>query len=243
MSHSIWLLVPALMLCVVTARAENPVIPSPDLIDQLLHMPAPSPPGGPQTRPSVPDENASVDDWVDYWIGSPSEFEQNPAKQKGLTDAIRQKLLQGGLKDPIYLPKLLNCLPETPEAADQIKRLYDDLAASPETTEDWKNDVHGWLAFHSRYFREDLLAAARGAKDDPAAKLLENEPPLQALAKLDWTTAYPLILQYERSDHQEVAAMAMVIRYEHAIAMNDVAAQGRNRCATGADGAGRQAKS
>ncbi|HET6250389.1 MAG TPA: hypothetical protein VFE47_22065 [Tepidisphaeraceae bacterium] len=213
-----------LLLIAVTplARAEAPPT---DVVDQLLHLNAPAPTGSPQTRPSIPDQNASADALVDYWIDGPFDGFLSPNQHNHPSDAIRKKLLIGGLKDPVFLPALLRYIPTSPAAADAVKQLYDKRSALPQTTEDWKTDVRQWLTFNTRYFRDDLLAAAGHVKLDAISGSQDNVDALRALAKLDWPTAYSLLIGYEKSNKAEIATIAKVIRFEHAIEVNDIPAR------------------
>ena len=126
-------------------------------------------------------------------------------------------------KMPEALPLLLNLLPDTVDARDRVKKLLDQETLSPRFHADWKTRVREWLMMNSRYFREELVLAAGVAKDDEG--WVKGKDDLNALARLDWQQAEPLLKRLAASDQARTAALALSLLYTNA-AKNGKAAQG-----------------
>jgi hypothetical protein len=180
-----------------TAQVQQPATAKSDPIAKLLELPAPLPEAAfdyanPWERkdkaPPVPDDDAPIELLSKYWRHA---FRRNFAQKTSAqpSDKVRQRFLEAAEDDPDELPYLLRFIPNTPEAHDRVKRLFDQRPPVDEKSEDWQAksrderiaflldnqfgerskdwlakswsySVRNWLMLNSRYFRDELVAEA-----------------------------------------------------------------------------------
>lgn len=206
----------------------------PDVIQQLLDLPAPPPTLLPPPKaPSLagfdartpPPDNAPIGLLEAYWsVGGP-----HPDKAK-MPDAVRQRFLthaeQHRDKLPFYLEQ--EWLPDTPDTHARVRAVMDaGLTSYYGQTDDkevrrheegWKAKLQAWLLLHSQFYLDELAQKARDSKDENGE--ITAEKYLRALAKLDWERAQPLLENYSYSSHLRTATLALTLRYEHAVKTN-----------------------
>src|SRR5215510_943801 len=102
-----------------------------------------------ETKP--PDDDAPIKELIAYWNQSHGA---NPPKP---SDKVRQRLLEACEDRPELTPGLIRFLPETTDTHD---RLYKPLEEE-ENGFNLKEFLWNWLRLNSKYFRDDLIAAAR----------------------------------------------------------------------------------
>jgi len=168
----------------------------------------------------TPPDDAPVADLLDYWEHYATSREPKPS------EATRQRLLSTCEGEPEGLPRLLNLLPQDSAAAERVKKLYDKALATDRFDETGLKSVRDWLRFHSKYFLDELLALARKAKDKDG--YVDKEEALQALAKVEWPMAEPL-LQSLSGGGPRTAALATVLLYRHAVESKEESAAGKYR--------------
>jgi hypothetical protein len=112
------------------------------------------------------------------------------------------------------LPYLVEFLPDTSDAHDRVKELWDRADPGERHGEEWKG-VREWLMFRSLYLRDELVEIARAARDEEG--WVEGTDELEALARLDWAAATPILLAHEVGTHQRTAALAMSLLYRKAV--------------------------
>ena len=208
--------------------------PKPDVIQQLLDLPAPRPVLPPPPKPpslagfdakKMPPEDAPMELLEAYWsAGGP-----HPDKAKMSTN-VRQRFLAYAEQQPDKLVFLLEqeLLPDTPDTHARIKAMMDaGLTSYYGQTEEkevrrheesWKAKLREWLTLRSQFFLDDLEQKARGVKDENGEIIAERD--LQALAKLDWERAKLLLDNYAYSPQLRTATRALTLLYEHAVASN-----------------------
>src|SRR5205085_11525522 len=124
----------------ITGEAQVARDESVGTLQQLLAMPAPTPRSADvveakeKERPpefyaddKVPPDNAPLEDLLDYWGRKSAGNNRNSSTP---SEAVRQRLLAASEAEPDRLPSLLQFLPETEEAADDVKRLYDEAQSA-----------------------------------------------------------------------------------------------------------------
>lgn len=216
------------------APPERPALPGAETFKQLLYMPAPTPrkpqPEGADEaqgkRPpdfydpdKPPPDDAPTADLLDYWerrAGSPPTGSLKPS------DAVRARLLAACETEPGRLARLLALLPDGPESAGRIKKLYDAAQGDERFDEGWRKTVREWLLFNSTYFLGDLLGAARRATDKEG--YVDKEEALGALARVDWESAEPLLRSLAGGGQPRTAASALALLHRHAHESKDTAA-------------------
>src|SRR5215475_340739 len=124
-----------------------------------------------KTKP--PDDDAPIKELIAYWSRNHGA---NPPKP---SDKVRQRLLEACEDRPELIPGLINFLPETTDTHDRLYKLLEE--ESPNDIY-WMRILRDWLQRNSRYFREDMIAAARLADD----RTNDAGEDLKALARLDW---------------------------------------------------------
>src|SRR5262249_43170131 len=141
------------------------------------------------------------------------------------SEATRQRLLTACEGEPERLSRFLHLLPQNAAAAERVNKLYDEALAADRFDEDWRKKVRDWLRFNSKYLLGELLALARKAKDNKDG-YVDNEEALQALAKVDWPTAEPL-LQSLSGGGPRTSALATALLYRHAVEAKEESAAGK----------------
>ena len=177
---------------------DNPKQPG-NLIRALLDLPAPPPfftsLGRPLREQGPPADDAPSDLLLDYWSDRVGLARRSKEESISPSEKTRNRLLEGCLRDPRSLPSLRNYLPETPRATEEVKRLYDQEKQAGKRQKWWMELFHHWLMTHSKYFRDELIQAARGATfKTQLLGWLEGKEELEALARLDWDQAEERLL-------------------------------------------------
>jgi hypothetical protein len=204
------------------------------LVKDLLRIPAPAPPTTPSqdeaksTQAATPaktfgppPDDAPAEILARYWG---REFGRSPEQP---SDRVRQRLLEACETAPEYLPALLKQLPDTQAALARIKAIFDAELSSPRFEPGWREAVKRHLTYHSPYFLKELAAAAGAAHDEE--EIPKGEEDLKALARLDWTTAEPILMVHTASPSLRVSAIALALLYSHAVEIADADGSARYR--------------
>src|SRR5215510_5076716 len=160
-----------------------------------------------ETKP--PADDAPIKDLIAYWNQSHGA---NPLKP---SYKVRQRLLEACEDRPELTPGLISLLPETMDTHDRLYKLLEE----EENGFNLKEFLWNWLRLNSKYFRDDLIAAAR-------RELPNRTPPddnLWALARLDWEAAKPIVEALASSWNAQMTPVALSLLYERARAAGDSA--------------------
>lgn len=207
------------VLCL--GSAETPGLSR--LIEGMLDLPLPPPEweehvdpalmplllGSPRAVTEAPGDDASLEVLLAFWsrvAEMRSDLEPTAVSRERLLDAVEGR--------PETLPALLKCLPDNPPAHDRVMRLL-DTAPSLRTNAAARIKVRDWLMHRSRYFRPELVAAATQASDADGA--VRGRQALEALARLDWHAAEPILKAHAAGSQRRVAAVAIGLLYRNAI--------------------------
>ena len=212
--------------------------PPPPLIDSLFMLPARAPMYAPRDEKYVPPDDAPAFELLTFWGRGDWNMFKRCARpfswRRAATGIPRRRqpsagrLLTACLEQPGYLGGLANHFPQTDEAYDAVKAWYDRTAGAnsePVVTRsgntfriasfsmaDARKSAHDWLMMYSRYFREDLVLAA---KSRAATEEVWDGNELDSLATLDWKAAEPMLQKLAASAHTDKAAWAMCVQYRH----------------------------
>ena len=221
------------------AAGQKRRIDSPEVLKQLLAMPAPTPRGGtplleaapPNPRPpdfysreNEPPDDAPIEDLVDYW----DRWAENYSTEEP-SEAVKKRLLEACVSDPQLFGRFLNFLPDVDATPAKVKTAYDKAIADRLFDQDWRDKVKKWLVFNSTYFLEELLAIAHKAKDNDKDGDVDREDAISALADVSWTNAVPLLRGLMTTGQPRATALALSLFYEHAIKEKDTGAEERYR--------------
>jgi len=199
--------------------------PPQDVIQDLLKTPAPlSIKQRPAERPKeqAPAEDAPLEVIADYWARYPApdaaldenlEFAARFYREPMPNERTRFRLLEAGEADPSIIARLLSRLPDTAAAYDRTKSLLDAENRQPRYGADWSRRVERYLMFHSRYFRQELIRAAREAHDEKYK--VAGEAELGALTRLDWAGAEPILETHAKGKAARTAAVSIALIYRH----------------------------
>jgi hypothetical protein len=220
------------------AAAQTRKIDSPEVLKQLLTMPAPVPRSAmtPEAAPQVadprptefydrdknPPDDAPIQDLVDYWMRW-AESERAPS------EAVSKRLLEACAADPAILPAFLDLLPDDDSTPAKVKSIYDKAEIDTKVEKDWRDRIRNWLVFNSTYYLEELLAMAHKAKDNQRDGDVDKEDALSALAEVSWTNAEPLLRGLMASGQPRATALALSLYYEHAVKEKDLGNEERYR--------------
>jgi hypothetical protein len=161
-----------------------------------------------ETKP--PADDAPIKELIVYWRRNHGANSEKPS------DKVRQRLLEACEDRPILTLGLMELLPETTDTHDRLYKLIEEDVVDDY---DLRGFLRRWLQHNSRYFRSDLIAAARGEIGN------ETSPgeSLQALARLDWDAARPVVETLASAGNFPMTAIALSLLYERAQAAGDSA--------------------
>jgi hypothetical protein len=154
-------------------------------------------------KSAPPADDAPIKELIAYWAADRDSDAAN------LSEKVRWRLLEACEDRPELLIKLIAFLPES---ADTYDRLYQLLDEDFDPEDNWKPFLRKWLRRHSVYFRDALIEAARASDDAQDDAVVD----LQALARLDWAAARPILEAFASSGKAFVAPCALALLYEHA---------------------------
>lgn len=216
----------------------------PDVIAQLLALPAPRPTNPHQPPPPSlagfderrqPPADAPLAVLEAYWsVGGP-----HPDKSQ-MPAAVRERFLALGEQQRDKLPYVLEqeLVPDTPATHARVKAILDmglvsfygetNPARLKQYEEKWQQQLRDWLLLHSPYYLDELAQKARTVREEEGE--VADARYLQALAQLNWERAQPLLDSYRFSPQPRVAALAVSLLYDHAVtSQSDEAATLRAR--------------
>jgi hypothetical protein len=234
-----------------TTKAQTASSDSSEAFRQLLFMPPPTPrmteadrtdeaqeqrPPGFYADNNTPPDNAPTKDLTDYWERRAQSSSRNSPKP---SDEVRRRLLTACEAEPKLLPQLLPLLPETEEAVERVKKLYDGAQGNAHYDDGWHKKVREWLKFHSTYFLSELISATRKVKDKDG--YVDNEEELKALAQVDWASAEPLLEGLADGSQPRAASLALALLYNRAVKIKDADGEEKHRARLQAIAADRNA--
>ena len=199
-----------------------------DVVDGLLQVPAPPPPNPlvPRKQASKrpvgffdpskpPDDNAPIDDLIDYWSAierQRSALGYSPEPSERTLDRLFKEIDD----DPTKLTKLLGSFPDSPKAADFVKGIYDREGLTGAFSKEESGQIKEWLVYNSPYFSNDLYRMAEKVGDTDTYVTNQNE--LLALAHVDFDRARPLIDRLYNNPPDKVSrVLARWALYRHAL--------------------------
>jgi hypothetical protein len=208
----------------------------PDLIDRILALPVPPPDWEPQARQrnaglpmserdwfeGDPPDDAAYDILLAHWREHCWDEEIRPAE---LSTKLRQRLLEAAEEQPYELMMILRFLPETPDAAARVERMYKaaQQSSKPDNSE-WFRRVRAWLAEHNDKYHGDLIELAQSAHDGEfvskcaclTSYWIDTTQSLRALSEKHWPAARPILFKHAEGDQPCVAALSLGLLYQHA---------------------------
>lgn len=184
----------------------------------LLELPAPPPPNPLiptdhserteefYSKNNPPADNAPIEDLLDYWKMQSQRYRELGYNLE-LSGRSLDRVMAEIEKDPDKLPEFLNVLPESPEVAETVKRIYDQMSGKEDEENPnyyRRNQIKEWLKYHSRYFSDELAAVAQTVGDTPVG-YVSNQSELLALARVDWNKAKPILDRLYNDSTQPVS--------------------------------------
>src|SRR5262245_27860380 len=156
-----------------------------------------------------PADDAPIKKLIAYWNRDHGANAPKPS------DKVRQRLLEACEDHPELTPGLIRFLPETTDTHDRLYKLLEEQ-------DDYAYllfNLRNWLQHNSRYFRDDLIAAARGELADASSP----GESLRSLAQLDWEAARPIVEALASAGKVQMTPVALSLLYERAQAVRDSA--------------------
>jgi hypothetical protein len=166
-----------------------------------------------------PADDAPIEELIRYWSNQRNGGKSSGAQ--GPSDIVRERLLSAAERRPWILPPLFDFLPQNTDTHD---RLYQILSKDPNEFDDiqennWRVSLYWCLQFHTQFLRNELIDAVR-TKDNNDPNKLDQ---IEALARLDWPTAKPLVENIVASGESVSYPMALSQLYLGAAQDNDTA--------------------
>src|SRR5262245_23122131 len=161
-----------------------------------------------ETKP--PADDAPIKKLIAYWSRNHGANLPKPS------DKVRQRLLEACEDWPELTPGLIDSLPETTDTHDRLYKLLEEDVDDDVQLQDF---LRRWLQHNSRYFRDDLIAEARG-------EIANATPPgesLRSLARLDWEAGRPFVEAFASAGDVPMTTIALSLLYERAQAVGDSA--------------------
>jgi hypothetical protein len=208
-----------------STEAQSSVVPS------LLNLPAPPPPN-PFYRPSSderaenfldkknpPADTAPIGDLLDYWKHQ-SQYDAKYTYTPKPSGKTLERLMSEIEKKPEMLEELVDVFPETQEAAEFVKRIYDEENTNRKFESSWRSEVKKWLTYHTKFFSNELYQIANQAAE--TREYVTNQDEVLALARVDWEKAKPILDRMLNNSNAPVSqTLARWAYYKHALAVND----------------------
>src|SRR5215831_6475943 len=166
------------------------------------------------TATAEPGPEAPPEIFIDYW-----EHQDRLNAGKQPSEASRLRMLEAVLREPRFQYSDLELIPDMPQTHDRIKDFLDRYERGelnfPEGAHNIGavNRLRSWLRRHSAYFRDELVNKAREVRNNNG--YLKDEDDLEALSKLDWQAASPIVESYIRQGSPAVRAFALGLKYQH----------------------------
>jgi hypothetical protein len=194
--------------------------PPPRITDASTNEPAPQPTQKPVAPEKPPADDAPIEDLKQYW-------DRHPYQDKTeLSRTITQRLFNEFLAEPDKLVQLLPYL--TPAEAEKLKSVCDQLP-NDEPSKYLRDKLREWLVANSKYYVNELLAQANKVKDDPNGGYVDKATELTNLAKVDFSTAEPLLQRLAETGQPRSSALALSLLYQHSIDSGDSSAEDKFR--------------
>jgi hypothetical protein len=156
----------------------------------------------PEEESKPPADDAPTKELIAYWR------QVHGANAPKPSDKVRRRLLEACEDRSDLIRNLINFLPETTDTHDRLYKLFEE----EQDESDLKNFLWKYLQFNSRYFRDDLIAAAREETGNGVPHVLS----LAALARLDWEEARPLVEALASAADAQMTPVALSLLYERA---------------------------
>lgn len=173
-----------------------------DFLQTFIDLPAPPPPNpffenlyrkrpeGFFSKNKPPDDDAPIEDVLDYWRAQNEQFTAlgykiNPSKKN------LERILEEIERDPESLTDFIDILPENEDVAEFVKRIYDKLPENKESEDTVREETKKWLTYHSKFFIDELFSLASRVGED--REYVSNQESLLALTRLDWNKAQPIV--------------------------------------------------
>lgn len=203
--------------CAARDADTRPAAVPADPADALLALPAPPRSwrahlGFPPEFDRPPRDDAPLPALLQYWG---EWYSIEPTQFVAPSPRIRQRLLDAAIEEPQLVPSVLPLLPETPEAVNRLKALHDRLPNPPEFDGAAKQVLAGWLTRRTRDFLPDLARAA--AAVHVQGDSIDGADDLEALARLDWNAARPIVSRLWTGREKRLATLALSILYKHQV--------------------------
>ena len=157
-----------------------------------------------------PPEDAHDEVLAEYWREAPSSTSA-PSRQ------VQLRLTEICKQDPEQLPYLLRWFSKTDEeVAERLKAVYERIAMNRPKDFD-PIQLRDWLAEHSPYFRDDLIAKTRETFSGADAETLRSA--VKILAGLDRNAAELLLRSLAKSDNDftRTAALVALVEFDGAV--------------------------
>ncbi len=215
-----------------------------NVIAQLLDHPAPPPPMLKEAADAIaenyklamkrianpdqePGEGASPKEVVSYW-----ELQERRETGKQLSEKAGWQLLETCLRpDSPVCWRVMDFFPDTSVAHNRVKQFLE--TPEPQSTEateitsyltasdrkETRDRFRGWLMRHSNFFRDELLQKAREVSS--TGYQFRNSSSLEALARMDWNAAKPIIENYANQPESAVQTYALKLLYLRAVQIGD----------------------
>jgi hypothetical protein len=220
----------------VNVAGQTRKIDSPEVLKQLLALPARTPRNGAIQAPVVmnippaefysrnntPSDDAPTEDLIVYW----SHWNRSDHEP---TAAVKKRLLDACVSNPQILPTMIDLLPDGDSTLAKVKNIYEKSLTDEQLDQNWRDSVKRWLLFNSTYFLDELIGIAHKAKDNAKDGDVYREDALIALAGVSWTNAEPLLRGLVASGQPRSTALALSLYYKHAIDDKDLANEERYR--------------
>ena len=215
-----------------------------NLIAQLLDHPAPPPPMLKEVTDVIGDFSKLVSEEINEGAQEPAEhalprqvvrfWEWQGRRETGRqpSEKARWQLLETCLQNEhLDCSWVRDYFPDTPAAYERVKAYLDDnsspalkmdSASEPLDAAERKHHKEGyryWLMRRSHFFRDELIQAAREVSAN--GYQLKNQSNLEALVRLDWKAAKPIIEGYVNQPEPYVQTFALKLLYLQAVENGD----------------------
>lgn len=218
-----------IFVCVFLTLSLNAQTPKPStLLTDLLDLPAPpsvipvKAKVAEQTRSedfydekNIPPDDAPIEDLLDYWKQKSAQFDEFRYNLKPSEKSL-ERILDELREKPELVADYIKILPAEPEVIALVKNAF-ETRKEGETPDYYQQlNLRVWLRNNSDMFIDELLQSAETIKIND--KVLINQEDLEALARVDWDRAKPIVDRFEANRASiETYTLAKFVLYHHAL--------------------------
>ena len=218
-----------MFVCVFLTLSLNAQTPKTSTLPtDLLDLPAPpsvipvKAKAAEETRPedfydekNIPPDDAPIEDLLDYWKQKSEQFDKFRYNLKPSKETL-ERILNELREKPELVADYIKILPAEPEVIALVKNAYEKGSEGERQNYGKQENLRIWLRNNSDTFINELSQSVEMIRMND--RILNNQEDLEALARVDWNRAKPIVDRFEANRASiETYTLAKFVLYHHAL--------------------------